>query len=238
MKVIQEGGYKILTPDELLKQQLLTVEIAGRTSYQSFKGEVNEESAVKFVRMLIRRGHESVLEHGAMSVGFYGVSRGFTHELVRHRIAGFTQESTRYVDYAKGGDEPDLERFEMGMIFPNHKDINERVDLGDGRFMTPIEMAEEEERFYRALRKSGWLPEDARQVLPTGLESDIVMTANFREWRHVFELRTDLPAHWEIRGVMGKLLLESQQKVPGMFDDFALVGNDKNGLPYYRKVKI
>ena len=233
MKIIDKPSFEIKTPEDQLRNQLRIIEEAGRTSYQSFSGPITEETAAKFVRMIRGRNHMSVLEHGSMSVGFYGVSRGMTHELVRHRLASVTQESTRYVDYTKGDDNPDLDRFQVEMVFPPHKDLRERIDLVDGRTMTPIEMGEEMEKFYRALRKSGWVPEDARQVLPTALVSDIVMTANFREWRHIFELRTQKAAHWEIRRVMNDLLEESKRLLPSVFEDFELAGHDKNGLAYY-----
>lgn len=237
MKIIKKPTFQILTPEAELKDQLLRIEKAGRTCYQSEKGNVTEESAAKFVGMVMKRGHESVIEHSFMSVLFQGLSRGFTHEVVRHRLAAFSQESTRYVDYTKGGEEPDLQRFQMEMVMPPHKDANQRVDLGDGRVMTPTEMADEIELYYRSLRQSGWLPEDARQFLPTGLVADIVMSANFREWRHVFKMRTQKAAHWEIRGVMNDLLVKVQEIVPAVFTDFEKAGEDINGLAYYEVVK-
>jgi len=233
MQIIEKPTFRILTPKDELKNQLLRIEESGRTCYQSFTGPITEESATKFVRMIMNSGHESVIEHTSMTVGFYGVSRGFTHEMVRHRLAAYSQESTRYVDYAKGEDTANLERFQMEMVIPAHKDKDQRVDLGDGRVMTPVEMAEEIELFYRSLRKSGWLPEDARQCLPTGLVSDLVATTNFREWRHIFKMRTQKAAHWEIRRVMSELLEEVKQVVPVIFEDFAQQGVDKNGLVYY-----
>jgi thymidylate synthase (FAD) len=233
MKIIDRPYFEIKTSEGQLKNQLKIIEEAGRTSYQSFQGPITDETASKFVRMIRDRNHLSVLEHGSMTVGFYGVSRGMTHELVRHRLASPTQESTRYVDYIKGDENPDLDRFQVEMVFPPHHDLEQRVDLDDGRTMSPIEMGEEIERFYRGLRKSGWLPEDARQILPTALVSDIVLTANFREWRHIFELRTQKAAHWEIRRVMNDLLVETSRLLPAVFEDFQMKGRDKNGLAYY-----
>src|SRR3989339_1754477 len=141
MKVLKEqGSFEVRTPAEELKRQFMEIEMAGRTAYQSFRGEVTQESAKRFVAMLLRSGHESVIEHTSLEVKFTGVSRGLTHELVRHRLASFTQESTRYVDYAKGGDSPDLERFMMRCVLPPHQDIQRKVDLDDGRQMSPVEM--------------------------------------------------------------------------------------------------
>jgi len=237
MKVLKNAGsFKILTPQEELKKQFLRIERAGRTCYQSYFGrKITEKTAAEFVSMLIKRGHESVLEHSLLTVLFINISRGFTHEMVRHRLCAFSQESTRYVDYAKKGEDVDLERFEIKCIVPPHQDENKKVQLPDGREMSIKEMFGEYEKFYRALRKAGWLPEDARQVLPIGLKSEIVVSANFREWRHIFELRTSRYAHWEIRSVMSKLLLKLKSIVPAIFQDFVQAGVDKNGVPFFEK---
>ena len=183
--------------------------------------------------MLLRGGHESVIEHTLLTVKFISSSRGFTHEQVRHRIASFSQESTRYVDYAKRGGEVDLDRFEIQFVMPPRKDEFQEILLEDGRVFTPTRMAEEYEMYYRGLRKAGWAPEDARQFLPIGIKSEIVVSANFREWRHIFAMRTAKRAHWEIRGVMGKLLKEMRNIVPVIFDDFIEEGVDKKGIPYF-----
>lgn len=239
MKILKNAGsFEILTPEKELKEQLLRIEKAGRTCYQSEKGEINLETAHKFVKMIIKRGHESVLEHSNMTVQFNNVSRGFTHEQVRHRLTAISQESTRYVDYARQGEGPDLDKFELKCVIPPHCDETVKIDLGDGRKMSAQEMFQEYEKFYRALRKSGWLPEDARQVLPIGTKSQIVISANFREWRHIFELRTSKFAHWEIRKIMGDLLEKAKKIIPGIFDDFVEAGRDKNGLRYFEKMKM
>ncbi len=229
------GSFEILTPVNELQAQLLRIEKAGRTCYQSEVKEITEETATKFIRMLIKNGHESVLEHSNVTVQFNNVSRGFTHEMVRHRLASFSQESTRYVDYYKAGEGPDLERFQLKCIVPPHHDENERVLLEDGRELSISEMFTECEKFYRALRKHGWQPQDARQVLPIGTKSQIVVTANFREWRHIFHLRTQRAAHWEIRMVLGDLLEKFQELIPAVFDDFVEAGVDQNNLRYFEK---
>ena len=236
MKVLKgAGNFVILTPEEELRNQLLRIEEAGRTCYQSKKKEITRESAGKFVRMLLKRGHESVIEHTCMTVQFNNVSRGFTHEIVRHRLCAFSQESTRYVDYAKEGEGVDLEKFQLKCVVPPHRDENEKVCLEDGRTLSISEMFAEYEKFYRALRGAGWPPEDARQVLPIGIKSQIVVSANFREWRHIFLMRTDKAAHWEIRRLMGSLLERVQKIIPGVFDDFVFTGTDKNGVPFFEK---
>jgi len=191
---------------------LQLIEVAGRTAYQS-RDKISDESAARFVKMIRDRGHESVIEHSCMTVEFNDVCRGFTHELVRHRIASPTQESTRYVDES-----------DFKVVIPPDKDPDKKLvelNLPGG---TKISVSFREwislnEQMYRGLRKAEWVPQDARQVLPIGIKSQIVLTANFREWRHIFKLRTSPAAHWEIRRVMGNLLKDVKERVPIVFDD-------------------
>jgi len=208
-----QGSHKILAIMSGLDQSSLElIETAGRTAYQS-RDKITEGSAIKFSEMIRNRGHESVFEHSSMSVEFNNVSRGFTHELVRHRIASFTQESTRYVDESdfkvivspnKDEDEKLVE-----LELPNNEKI--KVSFSDWVKLN--------EQMYRGLRLADWIPEDARQILPIGIKSQIVVTANFREWKHIFRLRTNPRAHWEIRRVMTNLLKEVKEKVPVVFDN-------------------
>lgn len=194
------------------KDCLELIELCGRTAYQS-RDKISEDSAKKFVEMLRKLGHESVLEHSAMTVEFNNVSRGFTHELVRHRLASYTQESTRYVDES-----------DFKVVVPPDKDFNEKLVKLELNNEKEIEVSFKEwiemnEKMYRGLRAKGWNPQDARQVLPIGIKAQIVITANFREWRHIFKLRTNPNAHWEIRSVMKNLLDEVKDKIPIIFDD-------------------
>ena len=208
-----QGSHKILAIMTGVDQSSLElIEAAGRTAYQS-RDKITGGSAVKFAEMIRKRGHESVLEHSSMTIEFNNVSRGFTHELVRHRLASFTQESTRYVDESdfkvvvpptKDKDEKSVD-----LELPNQEKI--RVSFNDWVNLN--------EQMYRGLRKADWVPEDARQILPIGIKSQIVVTANFREWRHIFKLRTSPGAHWEIRRVMLNLLNEVKEKIPVIFED-------------------
>lgn len=209
-----QGSHKILAIMATLddKSPLQLIELAGRTAYQS-RDKITEDSAEKFVKMLRDRGHESVLEHSCMTVEFNNTSRGFSHELVRHRLASYTQESTRYVD------EKDFK-----VVIPPDKDADEKLvelNLLNG---TKLKVSFQDwldlnEQMYRGLRQVGWLPQDARQILPTGIEAQIVCTANFRQWRHIFKLRIAPDAHWEIREVMKNLLNDVKKIVPVIFDD-------------------
>lgn len=227
------GSHKILAIMAGLQGEtpIQLVELSGRTAYQT-RGKITGGSAEKFMKMLRGRGHESVLEHSAMTVEFNNVCRGFTHELVRHRLVAYTQESTRRVDES-----------DFRAVVPPSKDPDEKLvelDLPSSayhsvspdfpRITIPVsfrEWMELNEQMYRGLRKAGWHTEDARQVLPIGIKSQIVATANFREWRHIFKLRTSPDAHWEIRRVMRNLLQDVKQRVPIIFDDIEIEGSER-----------
>jgi len=217
MEILKDkGSHKILAIMYGIDREdsLGLIELAGRTAYQS-REKINKDSSRKFVEMLRKKGHESVLEHSAMTVEFNNVSRGFTHELVRHRLVSYTQESTRYVDES-----------EFRIVIPPTKNPDEKIELelADKHTLKISfrEWMQLNEQMYRALRKTGWVPQDARQVLPIGIKSQIVMTANFREWRHVFKIRCFPAAHWEIRRVMVNLLKEIKKLIPVIFDDFVI----------------
>ena len=197
MKII-EASYSIETPidgAEMLKR----IEKAGRTCYKS-EGRITDESAKVFVRKLIERGHESVLEHESITVRFV-CDRGISHEIVRHRIASFSQESQRYVRY-----NGDIEFINPHM--PNAK-AHEAWQ----------ELCERAEETYKELLSYGVQPQQARSVLPNSTKTEIVMTANLREWRHFLKLRTAKAAHPQMRELTVPLLNELQERIPVVFDD-------------------
>lgn len=211
-KILKEAGSHKILAVMAGENPLPLIELAGRTAYQS-REKITEESAEKFVNMIRKRGHDSVLEHSCMTVEFNNVSRGFTHELVRHRLASYTQESTRYVDES-----------DFNVVVPPEKDENEKIvslNLPNGQSLEVSfkEWMDLNEEMYRGLRAKGWVPQDARQVLPIAIKSQIVATANFREWRHAFKLRCAPNAHWEIRRVMTNLLNDVKKIIPVVFDD-------------------
>jgi thymidylate synthase (FAD) len=192
---------------------LETIEAAGRTCYKS-ENKITEGSAEKFVRMIIKRGHLSVIEHAYMSVRFI-CDRGVTHEIVRHRLAAYSQESTRYCNY-KGG---------VTFIIPPWIDIKEgdypisgisTKDWATNRWFGAMYEAE---FAYTSLVGGSWSPQQARSVLPNSLKTEIVMTANLREWMHVFSLRTSKAAHPQMRELMIPLLEEMKTLVPVIFDN-------------------
>lgn len=192
------------------------IETAGRTSYLSFnKQEEGTEKA--FIRMLIENGHLSVLEHAYATFRISGVSRAFTHQLVRHRLCSFTQQSQRYVDESN-----------FNFIEPDSIRNNSDVHSIFTKFM------EEAKKVYSQLQKLGIKNEDARFILPNAVESQIVVTANFREWRYIIELRGCADAQWEIRNVVIEILLILKKQAPAAFGDFEI--DEKNGI--VKKVKI
>lgn len=169
------------------------IEGCGRTCYKS---EGND--ADKFVRMLIKRGHESVLEHASATFRIV-CDRGVMAELTRHRLSSFSVESTRYVDYSKRG---------LNFIKPDN--IN--------GYLWENAMIRAEES-YLQLRANGTPPEIARSVLPLSLAVELVATANLREWRHILKLRTSSKAHPQMRQIAGLILCQLKAKLPVVFED-------------------
>lgn len=180
------------------------IETAGRTSYLSFnKQEEGTEKA--FIKMLIENGHLSVLEHAYATFRISGVSRAFTHQLVRHRLCSFTQQSQRYVDESN-----------FNFIEPDSIRNNSDVHSIFTKFM------EEAKKVYSQLQKLGIKNEDARFILPNAVESQIVVTANFREWRHIIKFRGNPEAQWEIRRVAIEILKILKKHVHTGFEDFKI----------------
>lgn len=204
---IVDAGYEILTPIDGIKE-LQHIEKIGRVCYKS-EDKITEdgESAKRFVRMLIKRHHEAMIEHSTLSV-LFTVDRGVSHEMVRHRIASFAQESTRYCNYSK-----DKFGNEITVIKPFFFD--ETSDLYHDWFVA----CDSCENLYFELLKGGAKPEEARTVLPNSLKTEITITANYREWRTFFRLRTAKDAHPQIREVAIPLLKELQEKLPDVFGD-------------------
>jgi thymidylate synthase (FAD) len=204
MKIIN-AGYEFITPIDgsiILKR----IEQAGRVCYKS-EDKITDESAIKFAQNIIARKHEAVLEHCSFTVKFI-VDRGVSHEIVRHRVASYCQESTRYCNYSK-----DKFGNEITVIKPCFWD--EKSNLYTD-WKSAMRMSESH---YFDLLEQGATPQEARAVLPNSLKTEVVMTANIREWRHFLKLRTSSAAHPQIREVAIPLLKELQEKIPILFDD-------------------
>ena len=185
------------------------IEQCGRVCYKS-EGSIKESSAERFVAGVIGRGHEAVLEHFNITAKFV-VDRGVSHEIVRHRLAAYCQESTRYCNYA--GDKFGKEITVIRPMFWPEDSVQYRAWKG---------LCETAETTYFALIESGASPQEARSVLPNSLKTEVVMTANLREWRHFFRLRavgvTGSP-HPQMREVAIPLLKQMKEHIPVLFDD-------------------
>ncbi len=204
---------------------LRAIELAGRTCYKS-EDKITDGSAEKFVKMLLARGHEAMIEHASASYRIV-CDRGVTHEIVRHRLFSYAQESTRYCNY-KGGVTfiipPWVEDFIDGTYDITWKNklgtcdaIDENVTSIEGhRWFWHMALSE---RDYIRISDEGWTPQQARSVLPNSLKTEIVVTGNLREWRHFFKLRCSPKAHPQMQEVANMVLADMKTRVPVIFDE-------------------
>lgn len=200
MKIIKPS-YEIidtLNGKEILKK----IELCGRVCYKS-EDKITENSAREFVKQIIKAGHESVLEHFSFSVRFI-TDRGISHEIVRHRLASYSQESTRYCNYNNKG---------LEFILPV------QIEYGSAEYNTWESTISHAKENYKFMVGSGITPQTARSVLPNSLKTELIMTANLREWRHFFKLRTAKATHPDMRVLTIPLLKELKQLIPVVFDD-------------------
>ena len=223
MKII-EPSYQILDPDmddpNCAQKIYKKIERIGRVCYKS-EDKITDDSAERFVRAIIRNGHEAMIEHASMSVLFV-LDRGVSHELVRHRIASFAQESTRYCSYNK-----DKFNNEVTFIAPFYwNDVSRRKEYEAWKNA----MQYVENTYLHLMMFDGVTPQEARAVLPNSTKTELVVTATMREWRHIFQLRaagvTGAP-HPQMLEVMVPLLNECKQKLPALFDDIIPYGTVK-----------
>lgn len=207
MRVIN-AGYEIISDlngAEILKH----IERCARVCYKS-EDRITDGSAEKMVAALIRSGHEAMLEHYSFTVKFI-CDRGVSHELVRHRIASFAQESSRYCCYAK-------DKFGKELTFINPCFWEPDSD----NYARWFHEMDEAEKTYLAMIEDGATPEQARDILPISIKTEIVMTANLREWRHFFKLRAEEVTgkpHPQMLEITIPFLKELKQKIPVVFDD-------------------
>ena len=213
MKIIN-AGFQILSNINGM-EMLKDIEYIARTCYKS-ENSITELSAVKMVESLINRGHEAMLEHYVISVKFI-VDRGVSHELIRHRMASYAQESTRYCNYSK-----DKFGNEITVIKPCF------LDEDTENYRIWKSSCEAAEKAYFAMLDNDATPQEVRSVLPNSLKTEICMTANLREWRHFFKLRalgiTGKP-HPQMLEVTVPLLAEFKALIPVVFDDL-IVGEN------------
>ena len=201
---------------------LANIATAGRICYQS-EGKIPD---AEFVRRLIKRGHESVLEHEKVSVVVL-CDRGVSHEYVRHRVASYSQESTRYCNYSQ-------EKFDGGVTY---------IDISDGIDRCPVtsklnhdtiaaillewvKACKDAERHYLRMLDLGASPQIARSVLNNSTKTQLAITMNLREWRHFFSLRCDITAHPQMRELAELLLDMLHDAIPVIFDDLMEAQSD------------
>ena len=205
MKII-DASYEIVTPIDG-KEIIKHIEKCGRVCYKS-ENRITEDSAETFVENVIKRGHESVLEHCSITVKFI-VDRGVSHEIVRHRLASYSQESTRYCNYSQ-------DKFcnEITVIKPYWMQDEEE----EAYQIWKLACIRAEAAYFKMIER-GCTPQEARSVLPNSLKTELYMTANLREWRWFFKKRVAPDAHPQMREVAYPLLITLQDLIPGVFDD-------------------
>lgn len=207
MKAI-EPRFEVL--DNLDEEEVLKkIELMGRVCYKS-EGRITEESANQFIANIIKSGHESVIEHEKVSVRVV-CDRGVSHEIVRHRIASYSQESTRYCNYSK-----DSFGKELTFIRPFYWSEKEESYKIWEETMRLIETN------YLRLIACGASPQEARSILPNSLKTEIIVTMNMREWRHFFRERTSKRAHPQMREIAIPLCREFQRRFPVIFSDIVI----------------
>ena len=194
-----------IDPSEILKN----IELYGRVCYKS-EGLITEDSANPFIRRILKSGHESVIEHEKVTVKII-CDRGVTHEIVRHRIASYSQESTRYCNYSK-----DKFGSELTFIKPFFwSEDSKEYEIWKNQMQSI-------EDNYISLIQLGATPEQARIILPNSLKTEIVVTMNLREWRHFFKLRTSNRAHPQMREISIPLFKKMRKMFPPIFEDIQL----------------
>jgi thymidylate synthase (FAD) len=195
----------VLEPQKFIQ----SLEAYGRVCYKS-EDRMTSDTAEPFIRGIINSGHESVIEHEKMTVRII-CDRGVTHEIIRHRIASYSQESTRYCNYLH-----DKFGNELTFIKPCFWKENSK------EYSIWIEQMKAAEDSYIALIKCGAQPEQARSILPNSLKTEIIVTMNFREWRHFFKLRTSPKAHPQMKEISIPLFLKMRELLPAIFDDITI----------------
>jgi len=219
MKIIQPS-FEILDPtgSKAGVEMLQRIERAGRTCYKS-EDKITNDSAEKFVKNVIIRGHESVIEHEKITVRII-CDRGVSHEIVRHRLASYSQESTRYCYYGSdkfGGELTFIDPSEaFNWIKDGSKECNRLWCIWE-------DSMQQAEANYFELIGYGAKPEEARDVLPNSIKTELVMTANIREWRWFFIKRTPREAHPQMRQIARPMLREFRTRFPVLFDDIGVI---------------
>ncbi|ABI69644.1 FAD-dependent thymidylate synthase [Syntrophomonas wolfei] len=202
---------QVLVPEaELDIGKMEKLERYARVCYKSEdKMDTTTGQAGSFLKGLMKRGHESIIEHEKITVLFI-IDRGISHEIVRHRIAAYSQESTRYCNYSRDRFGQEITLIEPFFFLNDQK----AYELWYHSCMLA-------EKNYMALLAAGRSAQEARSILPNSLKTEIVVSYNIREWRHFFRLRCDMAAHPQMRQVAIPLLLLFRERFPFLFEDIA-----------------
>lgn len=215
--ILTKPSFKIIS-NPLPEVILPLLEEAGRTCYKS-EDKITPESASRFIKGIIKSGHHTVIEHQSVSVRVI-CDRGISHEIVRHRIASYSQESTRYCDYNDGHVEFIIPPW-VSIQYGTYKSCDYPPSLDSAGRLWFLAIWNSEAR-YKGLREEEWAPQQARSVLPNSLKTEIVMTMNLREWRHFFKLRalgTTGKPHPQMLEIAIPMLEEFKKLIPVIFDD-------------------
>lgn len=212
--IVVRPSIEILT-DTSYETMLRKIERIGRVCYKS-EDKIAEGSAEGFIRAIIKRGHESVIEHESISVRVT-CDRGVTHEIVRHRIASYSQESTRYCNYTSDKFSNQISCIDIATGFSY--DMNDPADRKKWEIWSSA--MEAAEKHYFEMIDAGAKPEEARSVLPNSLKTEIVMTMDLREWRHFIRLRGSRAAHPQIAEITAQIRDEFVKRYPVFFEDLA-----------------
>ena len=211
MKIIDP---KIVIESNITQDEAMNlIERAGRVCYKS-EGKIGDGTAEKFIRSILKRGHESVIEHVSITVRVI-CDRGVTHEIVRHRLASYSQESTRYCNYTKDKFCREITVIDISTGF--NYNLGDPVDR-EKYYIWNDAMRYAEKAYFKMI-EVGAKPDEARSVLPNSLKTEIVMTMNLREWRHFLRLRLDPHAHPQIREISKMILDEFYKRYPVFFED-------------------
>ena len=240
MKItVVKPGFELVTPlcEFDASDMIEHLERCGRVCYKS-EDKITPDSAERFIRAIVKSGHLSVIEHASVTVKFIG-DRSMSHQLVRHRIAAFSQESQRYCDYGRLGLQvicpPTIAEIEPGAYectgarrdscescrywlacFSSHTPVLTIPNRG----LLWLDRIASAYAYYLELREDGVPPEDARSVLPNAIKTEVVTTFNMRQWRHVFDERAlNKHAQWQIREIMQDILVRLASLFPCIFQD-------------------
>lgn len=217
--ILLKPSYEIIS-NNVYENMLEKIEKIGRVCYKS-EDRITKNSAETFIRGIIKSGHDSVIEHESISVRVI-CDRGVTHEIVRHRMASYSQESTRYCNYSKDKFGNQISCIDIASGF--QYDLTNEIDRK--KYEIWQNAMKDAEKYYFEMLELGAKPQEARSILPNSLKTELVITMNLREWRHYMKLRTPANAHPQIRELSFMILKEFKERFPVFFEDIVSTGEE------------